>query len=63
MVTVAAGGCGRVAGAGPVRSADRSPGFWAVLAHAMGISSGALRGASPASPHTSPLRAGSSPVG
>ncbi|MGH3067903.1 MAG: hypothetical protein ACRDMI_04880 [Streptosporangiaceae bacterium] len=48
VVTAAPGGCAGVAGAGPVRSADRSPGFWTVLAHSMGIANGtALRGASP----------------
>ncbi len=70
VVTVSAGGCAGVTGAGPVRSADRSPGFWTVLAHAMGISSGAaLRGTSPghpgtgvARPHTSPFRPGTGMV-
>jgi hypothetical protein len=63
VVTASAGGCSGVAGAGPVRSAARSPGFWAVLARAMGISAPALRGTSPAAPHTSPLRPGPSPAG
>ena len=57
VVTATAGGCETVAGAGPARSAGRSPRFWAVLAHALGISSGTdLRGTSPARPHTSPAR-------
>jgi len=57
VVTAAAGGCETVAGAGPARSAARSPGFWAVLAHALGISSGtALRGNSPAGQGTGPVR-------
>jgi hypothetical protein len=56
VVTASAGGCAGVAGAGPIRSADRSPGFWAVLAHAMGISTGAaLRGTSPATRGTGPI--------
>ncbi|HEX9357688.1 MAG TPA: hypothetical protein VF933_28220 [Streptosporangiaceae bacterium] len=56
VVTATAGGCESVAGAGPVRSADRSPGFWAVLAHALGISSGtALRGTSPAGQSPGPV--------
>lgn len=64
VVTASAGGCTGVAGAGPVRSADRSPGFWTVLAHAMGISSGAaLRGSSPVRPGTGVVRPGTSPVG
>jgi hypothetical protein len=55
VVTATAGGCESVAGAGPARSADRSPGFWAVLAHALGTSSGtALRGTSPAGQGTGP---------
>ncbi len=59
VVTASAGGCAGVAGAGPVRSAARSPGFWAVLARAMGISGGsALRGTNPVTPHTSPMRPG-----
>ena len=59
VVTASAGGCSGVAGAGPVRSAGRSPGFWAVLARAMGVSAAAvLRGASPGTPHTSPLQQG-----
>jgi|GEM_PF-1954679 len=63
VVTASAGGCGGVAGVGPVRSADRSPGFWAVLAHALGVSTAAaLHGASPAGPDTSPERPGTSVV-
>ena len=63
VVTATAGGCESVAGAGPARSADRSPRFWAVLAHALGISSGTdLRGTSPARPHTSPARLHASPT-
>ncbi|MGO9219469.1 MAG: hypothetical protein ACLP5E_17150 [Streptosporangiaceae bacterium] len=70
VVIASAGGCEGVAGAGPVRSADRSPGFWTVLAHAMGIGSGAsLRGTSPVrpgtgmvGPHTSPVRPGTGMV-
>ena len=63
-VTASAGGCSIVAGAGHVRSAGRSPGFWAVLARAMGIGgAAALRGTSPVTPHTSPLRPGPSPAG
>ncbi len=59
VVTASAGGCAGVAGAGPVRSAGRSPGFWAVLARAMGISGGsALRGTDPVTPHTNPMRPG-----
>ena len=64
VVTASAGGCAGVAGAGPVRSAGRSPGFWAVLARAMGISGGsALRGTNPVTPHTSPLRPGPASAG
>ncbi len=64
VVTASAGGCSGVAGAGPVRSAGRSPGFWAVLARAMGISgAGTLRGSSPGTPHTSPLQPGPTPAG
>jgi hypothetical protein len=64
VVTASAGGCSGVAGAGPVRSTDRSPGFWAALARAMGISpAAALRGTSPGTPHTSPLRPGPTPAG
>ena len=64
VVTASAGGCSAVAGAGPVRSAGRAPGFWAVLARAMGISAAAaLRGTSPVTPHTSPRRPGPSPAG
>jgi hypothetical protein len=47
VVTVSSGGCGSVAGAGPVRWTARSPGFWTVLAHGMGLANGtALRGTS-----------------
>jgi hypothetical protein len=57
VVTAAAGGCGTVTGAGPARWTARSPGFWTVLAHAMGISTAAaLHGTRPAGPHTSPAR-------
>ena len=64
VVTASAGGCSGVAGAGPVRSAARSPGFWAVLARAMGVSAAAvLRGASPGTPHTSPLQQGPTSAG
>jgi hypothetical protein len=56
VVAATAGGCESVAGAGPVRSADRSPGFWAVLARALGVSSGtALRGAGPAGQGAGPV--------
>lgn len=41
VVTAGAGGCGVVSGAGPARWTARVPGFWTVLAHAMGISRGA----------------------
>jgi hypothetical protein len=41
VVTAGAGGCGVVTGAGPARWTARVPGFWTVLAHAMGISGGA----------------------
>jgi hypothetical protein len=34
VVTVDPGGCQRVAGAGPARWAERSPGFWRVLSRA-----------------------------
>ncbi len=64
VVTASAGGCSGVAGAGPVRSADGSPGLWAVLARAMGISPiAALRGTSPGTPRMSPLRPGPAPAG
>ena len=64
VVTASAGGCSGVAGAGPVRSAGRSPGFWAVLARALGISAaGALRGTSPGAPHKSPRQPGPTPAG
>lgn len=56
VVTAAAGGCGPVTGAGPARWTSRSPWFWTVLAHAMGISAGAaLRGTGPASQGTGPV--------
>ena len=49
VVTVSAGGCAGVAGAGRGRWAARSPGFWTVLAHSMGLgSSTALSGTNPA---------------
>jgi hypothetical protein len=49
VVTVVAGGCAGVTGAGTVRWTARSPGFWTALAHAMGVGQGAaLRGVSPA---------------
>jgi hypothetical protein len=41
VVTAGAGGCGVVTGAGPVRRTALRPGFWTVLAHAMGASGGA----------------------
>ncbi len=63
VVTATAGGCGTVTGAGQARWAARWPGFWAVLAHAMGIgTAAALRGTSPARPHTSPARPGIVPT-
>jgi hypothetical protein len=63
VVTAAVGGCGAVTGAGPVRWTVRSPGFWTVLAHAMGVSAAsALRGSGPAQPHTSPARLHASPT-
>jgi hypothetical protein len=50
VVTAGAGGCGVVTGAGPARWTARVPGFWTVLAHAMGISGGAaLLGTRPVS--------------
>ncbi|MDX6339309.1 MAG: hypothetical protein QOG05_6649 [Streptosporangiaceae bacterium] len=62
VVTATAGGCGTVTGAGPARWTARSPGFWAVLSHAMGISTAAaLQGTRPA-PHTSPARPHTSPA-
>jgi hypothetical protein len=64
VVTVSTGGCGGVAGTGPVRWTARSPGFWTVLAHGMGVSTGeALRGTSPATPHTSPFSPAPTPAG
>ena len=48
VVTAGAGGCGVVSGAGPVRRTASGPGFWTVLAHAMGVSGGAaLQGTRP----------------
>ena len=48
VVTAGAGGCGVVSGAGPVRRTAGGPGFWTVLAHAMGVSGGAaLQGTRP----------------
>src|ERR1700722_8464454 len=45
VVTAGAGGCGAGTGAGPARSTARVPGFWTVLAQAMGVSgSAALQG-------------------
>jgi len=37
VVTLAAGGCQRVSGAGPVRWIARSPGFWTVLERSTGM--------------------------
>jgi len=37
-VTIEATGCEAVTGAGPVRRADASPGFWRLLARAGGLS-------------------------
>jgi hypothetical protein len=49
VVTAGAGGCGVVTGAGPARWTARTPRFWTVLAHAMGVSqAAALRGTAPA---------------
>lgn len=63
VVTAAVGGCAAVTGAGTVRWTVRSPGFWTVLAHAMGVSAAsALRGSGPAQPHTSPARLHASPT-
>ena len=63
VVTAAAGGCAAVTGAGPVRWTVRSPGFWTVLAHAMGVSAAsARRGSGLAQPHTSPARLHASPT-
>jgi hypothetical protein len=48
VVTARAGGCGVVTGAGPVRRTALVPGFWTVLAHAMGVNGGAaLQGTRP----------------
>ncbi len=55
VVTAGAGGCGVVTGAGPMRWTARVPGFWTVLAHALGASSGqALQGTGPVS-HGGPV--------
>jgi hypothetical protein len=63
VVTAAAGGCAAVTGAGPVRWTVRSPRFWAVLAHAMGVSAAsALRGSGPARLHASPTMPPPSPA-
>ncbi len=63
VVTVTPGGCGGVAGAGPERWTARSPGFWTVLAHGMGLAHGtALRGTSPARPSATPVRPHTSPL-
>jgi hypothetical protein len=63
VVTVAAGGCAAVTGAGPVRWTARSPRFWTVLAQAMRVSApSALRGSGPAQPPTSPARLQASPT-
>jgi hypothetical protein len=63
VVIVSAGGCGGVAGVGPARWTARSPGFWTVLAHGMGLANGtALRGTSPAGPSTTPAEPGTTPV-
>lgn len=63
VVTVAAGGCAAVTGAGPVRWTVRSPGFWTVLAHALGVSAAsALRGSGPARLHASPTMPPPSPA-
>ena len=63
VITATAGGCAMVRGAGPVRWTARSPGFWAALAHAMGISRpAALLGTRPATPHTTPNQPVASPA-
>jgi hypothetical protein len=63
VVTAAAGGCAAVTGVGPVRWTVRSPGFWTVLAHAMGVSTAsALRGSGPARLHASPVMPPPSPA-
>ena len=63
VVTVSSGGCGGVAGAGPERWTARSPGFWTVLAHGMGLANGtALKGTGPAKPSTTPVRPHTSPL-
>jgi hypothetical protein len=56
VVTAGAGGCGVVTGAGRPRGTARTPGFWTVLAHAMGLSGGAaLQGTRPASQGGGPV--------
>jgi hypothetical protein len=63
VVTIMTGGCAVVEGAGPTRWTARSPGFWAVLAHAMGLASGtALQGTGPARPSTTPARPHTGPL-
>jgi hypothetical protein len=63
VVTIMTGGCAVVKGAGPVRWTARSPGFWAVLAHAMGLANRtALQGTGPAKAGTAPVRPHSSPL-
>jgi hypothetical protein len=63
VVTAAAGGCAAVTGVVPVRWTVRSPGFWTVLAHAMGVSAAsALRGSGPARLHASPVMPPPSPA-
>ena len=53
-------GCGR---AGRERWTARSPGFWTVLAHGMGLANGAaLQGTSPAKSSTTPGRPSTTPV-
>ena len=62
VVTASAGSCSGVAGAGPVRwpLTPDSGLSWP----AMGVSAaGALRGASPGTPHTSPLQQGPTSAG
>ena len=56
VVTAGAGGCGVVTGAGRARWTARVPGFWSVLAHAMGVSRGAaLQGTHPVSQGGGPV--------
>jgi hypothetical protein len=63
VVTVSTGGCGGVAGLGPEHWTARSPGFWTVLAHSMGLANGmALRGTGPARLSTTPVRPPASPL-